>query len=761
MKPQGFLPWKQVSMPSETQPTAHVAIDFVNPRSPDSPLRDESSHCVRSTGVPRSYHPLATRAFWLVLCLFLAAGTLSAESAAIAADRILLPIEALGANGLVASRTFALPPEQVDSVRFLWLRVHRLKYAEQGSVQLNTGPWLPLNNDTVTVAEPGKSFGGIGGGFSTLVMTLPLPSRSVAAGVNTIRFRFNQTDGLSSGYRVLELNFTTADGRKLLPPDAFADDTPANWAAPLPDAPSIQAGRELWHTASLVANSLPGSPKFQAHCADCHAQDGRDLKYFNYSNLSIIARSVFHGLSAQQGEQIASYIRSLPLPNPGRPWNPPYQPGPGLEEQPVSNWAAGAGLRWVLDRDTDALPYLLEPRGVQPNSADSEPPTNVPDLRQLLNQITADVFRPDGNLSPRDVPIALQLPDWSDWLPRVHPKDAWGPAFTQSEFAALYDEQAGRESKSKRTAKSSLRALLATSKAPDSNLHPIVAAFTQWSQARSNFLKDSVKPKTNWSPDLTNKVYSTQLWQLVKTWEVMQESALEGRGRDLFGLTADALTWCNTIPKQSAPAEVHIPDGAAGVGGSALTNEYFNSSWYELQILLNSGNHQHQDRAPLDWVYVIGRFQDLYRQTHQPEPARLLVAVTKAMQSTDPRIGPADYRHGWRPEQNIDPRIMISPDWAPIFQPLPPEVRRAFTTSLLAAWMDKNLQYPLAKFLPLQGGNPPSYAPSPGYHSGVTGGKVWEAAKQFREAGVSPDLVSRLELWGMAYTDRSARIQYH
>ena len=104
---------------------------------------------------------------------------------------------------------------------------------------------------------------------------------------------------------------------------------------------------------------------------------------------------------------------------------------------------------------------------------------------------------------------------------------------------------------------------------------------------------------------------------------------------------------------------------------------------------------------------------------------------------------------------------MISADWAPIFQPLPPEVRRAFTTSLLAAWMDKNLQYPLAKFLPLQGGNPPTYASSPGYHSGVTGGKVWEAAKQFREAGVSPDLVSRLELWGMAYTDRSARIQYH
>jgi hypothetical protein len=240
----------------------------------------------------------------------------------------------------------------------------------------------------------------------------------------------------------------------------------------------------------------------------------------------------------------------------------------------------------------------------------------------------------------------------------------------------------------------------------------------------------------------------------------MQEFALEGRGRDIFGLTADSRVWCNTTPKETAPVEAHIPGGASGVGGSALTNEYFNASWYELQIQLNSGNHQHRDRTPLDWVYLIGRFRDLYDQSHQPEPTRLLVAVTKALQSTDPRLGPEDYGRGWRPEQNIDPRIMVNADWAPIFQPLHAEVRRALTNSLLAAWMDKNLQYPLAKFLPLQGGLQQSYTPGPAY-GGITGGKVWEAAQQFREAGVAPDLIERLRLWGIAYTDRAARLQYH
>ena len=254
-------------------------------------------------------------------------------------------------------------------------------------------------------------------------------------------------------------------------------------------------------------------------------------------------------------------------------------------------------------------------------------------------------------------------------------------------------------------------------------------------------------------------MYSTQLWQLVKTWEMVQEFGLEGRGREIFGSLADSRTWCNTIPAETAPSSALIPDGAAGVGGSALTNEYFMAAWYELQIVLNSGNHQHRDRGPVDWVYVIGRFNDLYAQTHQPEPARLLVAVTKALQSTDPHLGPDDYKQGWRPEQNVDPRIMISPVWEPIFKPLPIELRRALTASLLAAWMDKNLQYPVAKYLPMGGSPARPYAPPQAYGD-ISGGNVWEAAQQFRDAGVAAELVRRLQQWGIAYADRAARLQY-
>ena len=692
------------------------------------------------------------------MCLLLVAGTISVGIADTSPDRIILPIEVLSASGTAASRTVILQPGQTESVQSLWLQLHGVRYANEASLQVNASPWTPLNNNTLTIAEPGKSFGGIGGGFSTLTVTLPLPSGTVVAGTNTIRFRFNRTDGFISAYRVLAFNFLNSEGKKVILPEAFAEDAPESWAPPLPDAAALKAGQNLWRTASLVANSLPNSPRLQAHCADCHAHDGRDLKYFNFSNASIVDRSRFHGLSTLQGEQIASYIRSLPLPNPGRPWNPPYQPGPGLDAQPISGWAAGAGLSWVLQQDTDALPYLLSQNGAQRSTAASNPPSNVPNFHNLAAQITSDLFRPDGNLNPREIPIALQLPDWSQWLPRIHPKDAWGEGFTQSDFAALYDGEAAPGSKNKTAATAPLRTLLASAQTTDHNLRPVVAAFAQWSQARRSFLKRFVEGKTAWSPALTDKVYSAQLWQLVKTWEMTQDFALEGRGRDLFGSTAEDRSWFNAVPSETAPPETHIPDGPSGVGGSALTNQYFSASWYELQLILNSGNHQHRDRVPVDWVYMVGRYRDLYAQTHQPEPARLLVAVIKSQQSTDPRLGPDNLTQGWRPDQNVDPRILISSAWAPIFKPLPPELHRALTESLLAAWMDKNLQYPMAKHLPM-GVHHQAYT-TPQAFEDISGGKVWESAQQFRDAGVSPDLVRRLQQWGLAFADRAARLQY-
>jgi len=157
----------------------------------------------------------------LLFRLFLAALTVPAGSAETASDRVLLPIEVFEADGAAVGRTVTLAPAQSESVRSLWLQVHGLRYPEQASVQVNTSAWIPLKDDTVTVAEPGKTYGGIGGGFVTLALTLHLPDGTVVAGANTVRFRFNHSDGLASGYRVIAWNFLTKGGSKVLAPADF------------------------------------------------------------------------------------------------------------------------------------------------------------------------------------------------------------------------------------------------------------------------------------------------------------------------------------------------------------------------------------------------------------------------------------------------------------------------------------------------------------------------------------------------------------
>jgi hypothetical protein len=527
-------------------------------------------------------------------------------------------------------------------------------------------------------------------------MTLPLPDAGIVDGSNSIQFRFNRTDGIVSGFRVLAFNFLAEDGRMILPAEAFAEENPNTWEPPLNDPENISTGRNLWERAQLTANSLPGASIIHAHCSDCHAQDGRDLKYFNFSNLSIVARSRFHGLSELQGRQIASYIRSLPVPNPGRPWNPPYQPGPGLGDRPAADWSAGAGLSSVLDDDLATLPFLLAKKAS---------------------------FHPDSNLNPREIPIAFQLPDWNHWLPRVHPLDFREANFQSSAFSQLY-----------RT--SDFPKLIAAG--------GIAAFFDKWSKSRNVVLTPHLGPGSNkWTPELAEAFYSAQLWQLVKTWEITQKFGLENAG-------ADPRSWMNTIPAAAAPAEVGIPNGASGMGRSALTNEYFNNAWYEVQILVNSGNHRHHGRLPIDWMYLAGHFLDLQRLSGRPEPGRLLVAVVRAMQSTDPAIGPDNYAQGWRPERNIGPGILVAKEWAPVFRPIPSGVKQAIAESLLSAWLDKTLQYPPASYF-VPGPQPAGYK-LPAYLQDISRGRVWEASSAFQAAGVGPALIERLDAWGKSYT---------
>ena len=547
-------------------------------------------------------------------------------------------------------------------------------------------------------------------------MTVALPPGLVTAGINTVNFKFNGTDGNSSGFRVLAFNIQESNGTQLIPSTAFAQDNPASWTIPLNDAADIAAGQTLWSSATIKQPVSGGSPTtLQAHCGDCHTADGRDLKYFNYSNNAIETRAAFHGLNSAQGAQIASYIRSLSTPAPAtaRPWNPPYQPGPGLDSQPVADWAAGAGVGAVVASDQQML------TSVSPNLATSD-------------------FNAQNYLNMRQVPIAFQLPDWNHWLPRVHPLDVWGSNFTQS--ASYSDYQ-------------SLKLKLAVS-------NPSIYVSEQgdianWDDATTNFENDETAGFINnssWTYPQTNSIYSLGLWRLVKHWELLQEFQLEGFGQQWFGTPkADARAWPDNTAFMTSPNMLHIPPGSPGVAnGDVVTFDYFSLAWYQLEMIQDSGNGSQNGSTPIDWGYVYGFMKDLNQQSQAPSAMLLMAWLQKGLQNaaqlnTDITQGQA----GWF---GTDPDIsrMVHYDFNAMWNATPSATRAELMQAYASNWLISISRYSLGQLYAsgyISPNDSPAGNSSGGNADGSVADKLYYSIPRLRYYGVGQSTVNNLANW--------------
>ena len=563
--------------------------------------------------------------------------------------QIVLPIEVLGANGTTQSVTFQV--SDASQVKGLWMQVNNLSYADKASVQINQGAYVNLNNSTVVIKGNDKIYGGIGGGFNTIKLTLPLSAGAITNGSNTISFRFNHSDGVSIGYRVIKFNLVDEAGNKILPQATFTEDNPSTWQAPRPAAADIAAGRVLYETGVLIKSPLHSTVTLKAKCLDCHTKHGRDLKYFNYSNRSIIERSKFHGLNQQQGEQIASYIRSLDIAAPGRPWNPPYQPGPGLDAKPVSAWAAGAGLDWVLEDENQALPYLFS------------------------NGITSESIATNKTLNVRELPIAMQLLDWKHWLPIVHPKDVW-PDWEGSDMNKYYFEA---------------RQMLENENGNPALNRDIRNKLEEYAGAQSDFT-DSHKPANHHvTIDTATNYYSLKLTMGVKLWEMMHEFSMEDDAQAIYGEKAEHRAWFNHKTRfvfEIAPTL----DGAVLFGGNLMNNRYLANVWYHLPLILNAGAGHHSGHHIVDYLYTYGQFGDLANAAGGvEEPIRFMTYLIKGTQVAD------NGKTGWSgwSFSNASPVWLTWGDtdkkrWN---KPAEAEVRKQVTTAYLKTWLEANKRY--------------------------------------------------------------------
>ena len=714
----------------------------------------------------------------------------TASAVVVAAPPIVLPVEVLGPVGTTRSVTV----DTSSATSALSLRLHGVAHARMIEVKVDDRAWIPLTNTTATMSGLARRYGGIGGAFTTLDMRVPLAAPVLPAGRHTIAFRFAIGDNITIGFRVLRLNLLDASGQPAVLARDFINEDPATWGPPLPGAADRAAGETLWRTATITDG--PGSPTIRARCSDCHAQDGHDLAYFNFSNHSVIQRSVFHGLSTLQGQQIASYIRSLSGSIYGRPWNPPYQPGPELDTRPVSEWAAGAGIDAVLAEDAEgvaALPFISarlrvaiqgsaqgsDTPSIAGPSADAHVDYSGSDDKRW--QIASDMSRknagsgqvsassvdalaaPLGGRFARlgvralidtdgrivDIPIhelpkALQLLDWNHWLPRVHPLDV--PNFDFNTSAAKQQYELLRQ---KLSAPDGEAFFYKSSDGPGRSF-----LFDGYGSAIGD-LKSGVIPSV--SNPMTaveaNRTYSAALLGVTKMWEIMQEFGLEGRGRKAYGVTGPERLWySNRFVFDTSPFLLGIPPSTTLVGDPqtpGIAFPYLSNAWYELSLQLNAGNGGRSSggHRVIDWGYMAGFFGDLERASGEGEPVRRAIFAMVSMQQHDSGTGP-EYSgdgnpggDGW--DMTTSPASLM--DWSAGYWRNVPQ-SKSVAQALLHALAEKNARYTSAQWA-LAKGHDGNNMPSPNYVLGTDQGEAFErnVAERYLGALLEARAVHRID----------------
>ena len=553
-----------------------------------------------------------------------------------AEDKILLPVEVMGAEGTITERIFTLTSEQANNSVLLWLQINNIGYENKVSVKVNGLDWVSLNHDSCNIQSPERERGGMQhGGHSTIRLTIP--AVGFVDGLNTIRFRFNMSDAISSGFRVVRLNLLDLNKVKILDESYFVDEDPLTWKSPYYDtinnkepndlSSKVAQGKDYWYNAELKSNYLASGKKgfwygyelggqgpIKAKCASCHTQDGRDLEIFSYSNESIIERSKFHMLTEEEGKLIATYIRSLSEEHDnvgryGRPWNPPYQPGPEIANIPIEKWAAGAGLDAVLQADKDMLPYMF------PDGVDQEKVYDRFDSEKMVDRTI--------------LPIAIQFPDWKHWLPMIHPMDA----YTKDDYWNDPLKTGGKSNidpkKGYKIFRDYLEAMPPVNRNPSDlmkknrdfwyNYRFFLAQRNDGATTLDGHWREKKSTATSKLGDgVPREFAATSLARLmaVQFFEIMNEFDLQDKAhwfvkpedqpgeRQWFGENYQIFE----VPPHF---QACVPDETNNIKGDCWqfhgqpisTGTYESTNWYHLQLIVNGGNGMVKHNSPMDYNY--------------------------------------------------------------------------------------------------------------------------------------------------------------
>ncbi len=524
----------------------------------------------------------------------------------------------------------------------MYLQVNNLNAAIEMSYRVDGGNWQDCAPD-YTGYEKDEAYGGLGGGFGTVRFITPIDGLS-GAGSHTLQFRYNyQPASETLGYRILAMEFRGGvSGEDLLTDTEIIQEDPSGWVGPFGAGASAEAaeGKTLWEQESILKD--PSGVDITASCADCHASSGYDLKYFNYSNKSIEARSVFHALSREEGQKIAQYIRDLNADwqsENGRPWQPPFQPGPDADNDP-DEWAAGQGLENVLDSDADMITELF---------GSSNP--SEEQIRTAINDF-------GENTNIRTQRVSVQFPDWNEWLPRVHPKDlrANGGPYAGNVNGVIANDEWNSIDAAYHTARADAANGVALAQQSDNcrchNNNALFAAVNKLVEAPSKVIWNSEFPSNSYAQGSASKNVSFEekkrhlgAYVGVKTFELVHLNGLHKitNYENIDAADIEALQWPTKhwVVFQNA---AHVSSSDRGrsywwadddgndnhLSVAELKGIYLSSVWYQVQLTITPGHRLGNSVEPNDNAYNLMHVNKMSYASGIMEPARFLQNYLKA-----------------------------------------------------------------------------------------------------------------------------------
>ena len=355
-------------------------------------------------------------------------------------------------------------------------------------------------------------------------------------------------------------------------------------------------------------------------------------------------------------------------------------------------------------------------------------------LPYIAPTMTAADFSANGNLNARETPIALQLPDWNGWLPRNHPTDAFGTAFTQDATFTDYG---------------TLRAILVPNSA--SSYAAAAGQIASWTTDRYNFqsARTPASSDASWSNSNTaTNLYSIGQWQTVKMWEINQEFGLEGMAQTVFGPQSDTRAWFTNTPFFTAPSIMKMPAGTPGIlNGSVASFEELSFAWYYLQMILDdSEKTQECGSSPLDWGYFFASATVLSEDDSPPQAMIYLAMLTKGLQISQNGKGPQlGCSGGWN-WMDSNPEGLVQRENTFFWNGVPSATRATLINSYVTSWFAV-----IGSFTPQQfysgGWTTASEAVTPGFAAANFASNIAFIIPHLKYWGLNSAVAQSIEQW--------------